>query len=74
MTDGDIYINKHKLVSNFGEEEDFKPEEQSFKSNHDVKVDRIILTSNREEKCIIKMMARQTRIPEIGDKFSSRHG
>ena len=32
------------------------------------------MTSNFEEKCIIKMMTRQTRVPEIGDKFSSRHG
>jgi DNA-directed RNA polymerase III subunit RPC2 len=39
-----------------------------------ISVDRIILTSNLEEHCVIKMMSRQTRIPEIGDKFSSRHG
>lgn len=37
-------------------------------------VDRVIMTSNFEEKCLIKVMTRQTRRPEIGDKFSSRHG
>lgn len=37
-------------------------------------MDRVILTSNFEEKFLLKMMTRQTRIPELGDKFSSRHG
>lgn len=33
-----------------------------------------MLTSNSEEAHIIKIQLRQTRRPEIGDKFSSRHG
>ena len=52
----------------------YKPEEQSFKGPNPVYVDRMILTSNNEEQCILKMITRQTRVPEIGDKFSSRHG
>jgi DNA-directed RNA polymerase III subunit RPC2 len=52
----------------------FKPDAQTFKGSNTTYVDRMIMTSNFEEKCVIKMMTRQTRVPEIGDKFSSRHG
>eukprot|EP00917_Polyrhabdina_sp_WS-2016_P007527 GHVP01016885.1.p1 GENE.GHVP01016885.1~~GHVP01016885.1.p1 ORF type:complete len:1169 (+),score=208.31 GHVP01016885.1:1983-5489(+) len=37
-------------------------------------VDRVIVTDNPENTRIYKIMLRQTRRPEYGDKFSSRHG
>lgn len=37
-------------------------------------MDRVIITSTPEEPYLIKMIQRQTRVPEVGDKFSSRHG
>ena len=37
-------------------------------------VDKVLITSNQDETIIIKVLIRQTRIPELGDKFSSRHG
>jgi len=37
-------------------------------------VEKVMVTSNPEEPNIIKIQLRQTRRPEIGDKFSSRHG
>eukprot|EP00111_Clytia_hemisphaerica_P015648 TCONS_00046187-protein len=37
-------------------------------------VEKVLLTSTMEESFLIKMLMRQTRRPEIGDKFSSRHG
>jgi RNA polymerase Rpb2, domain 6 len=37
-------------------------------------VDRVILTSSEEDHFIVKAMFRNTRTPELGDKFSSRHG
>ncbi|XP_064484675.1 DNA-directed RNA polymerase III subunit RPC2-like [Ornithodoros turicata] len=37
-------------------------------------VERVLISSNTEEAFLIKLLLRQTRRPEIGDKFSSRHG
>jgi DNA-directed RNA polymerase III subunit RPC2 len=37
-------------------------------------VDRVILTEDQQGMTIFKVLWRQTRRPEIGDKFASRHG
>jgi DNA-directed RNA polymerase III subunit RPC2 len=37
-------------------------------------VDKVLLTSSAEDHCLIKVLFRSTRRPELGDKFSSRHG
>jgi len=37
-------------------------------------VSQVMLTSNADDAYLIKLLMRQTRRPEIGDKFSSRHG
>ncbi|KAF4519356.1 hypothetical protein B566_EDAN011362 [Ephemera danica] len=37
-------------------------------------VEQSMVTNTKDNAILIKIMLRQTRIPEIGDKFSSRHG
>ena len=38
-------------------------------------VDKVLLTSSNESQdVLIKVLLRQVRRPEVGDKFSSRHG
>jgi len=37
-------------------------------------VDRVLLTANETDQFLVKVMVRQCRRPEIGDKFASRHG
>lgn len=37
-------------------------------------VDKVLLTSNEESGTVVKVLVRHTRRPELGDKFSSRHG
>ncbi|XP_071700957.1 DNA-directed RNA polymerase III subunit 2 [Rutidosis leptorrhynchoides] len=37
-------------------------------------VDRVALCSDRKNNLSVKFMIRHTRRPEVGDKFSSRHG
>nr|CAB3265030.1 DNA-directed RNA polymerase III subunit RPC2 [Phallusia mammillata] len=37
-------------------------------------IEKVLVSSNNEESFLVKMLLRQTRRPELGDKFSSRHG
>ncbi|POG68918.1 DNA-directed RNA polymerase [Rhizophagus irregularis DAOM 181602=DAOM 197198] len=37
-------------------------------------IDKVCVTTTEQEQTLIKILIRQTRIPELGDKFSSRHG
>lgn len=37
-------------------------------------IEKVMISSNAEDSYLIKLLLRQTRRPEIGDKFSSRHG
>lgn len=37
-------------------------------------IDKVMITAAEDESHLVKLLARQTRRPEIGDKFSSRHG
>ena len=54
----------------------FKSAQQRYKgpTGESAVVDKVLLTSNEENHFIVKALVRQTRRPEIGDKFSSRHG
>jgi len=37
-------------------------------------VDKVLLSGNKNDTHLIKLRVRSTRRPELGDKFSSRHG
>jgi DNA-directed RNA polymerase III subunit RPC2 len=52
----------------------FKPQPMSYRSSAPAYVDKVMITSNEFEQFLIKVMVRQVRRPEIGDKFASRHG
>ena len=52
----------------------YRPQPLVFKERADAYIDQLILTSNADDYFLIKLLMRTTRRPELGDKFSSRHG
>lgn len=53
---------------------EYKETPVSYRNNESSYVEKVIVTTNEEDTGLIKILLRQTRRPEIGDKFSSRHG
>lgn len=78
LLNGDVYINKYTPVNKneivSDEEQLFTHSPITYKGNVASIVDRVMITSTSANPELIKVITRQTRRPEIGDKFSSRHG
>lgn len=79
----DIYVNKQSPMVTRGErmhdsmpDSFYKPSRQTYKGpeGETAVVDRVALTTDKNNNLCIKFMIRHTRRPEVGDKFSSRHG
>eukprot|EP00747_Dinoflagellata_sp_TGD_P066412 gnl/TRDRNA2_/TRDRNA2_154785_c3_seq1.p1 gnl/TRDRNA2_/TRDRNA2_154785_c3~~gnl/TRDRNA2_/TRDRNA2_154785_c3_seq1.p1 ORF type:complete len:385 (+),score=56.84 gnl/TRDRNA2_/TRDRNA2_154785_c3_seq1:62-1156(+) len=62
------------LVANDKKDMTYRPIPQYYKNPVPSYVDRVILTQNPEGRSVYKIITRQTRRPEQGDKFASRHG
>eukprot|EP00605_Chrysophyceae_sp_TOSAG23-4_P001848 GSChrysophyteH1.ASY1.ANO1.2040.1 assembled CDS len=83
---GEVLEPNHVLVNRFsppaevpdGAESAVAPEWRkqslSYKGAAPSTVDKVLITSNENDTFIIKALLRQVRRPEVGDKFSSRHG
>lgn len=83
---GAILVNKSSPVSvNGGDATDplspvtpatvqYKPVPLTYRGPTVSTVDKVLITSNEQDNFIVKVLLRQVRRPEIGDKFSSRHG
>ena len=70
-----MYINKQVPTPKLGDtaSAQLKPSPLSYKGPIPSYIDKVLLSTN-EDQLVIKTLLRQTRRPEIGDKFSSRHG
>eukprot|EP00388_Colpodella_angusta_P000296 GDKJ01001131.1.p1 GENE.GDKJ01001131.1~~GDKJ01001131.1.p1 ORF type:complete len:1201 (+),score=305.88 GDKJ01001131.1:22-3624(+) len=82
LHDGMVYVNKWSPINTRDPVGDpkrldpacFRPTRSVYNGQNPVYVDRVIMTSNDEDPATVKVVMRQYRRPELGDKFSSRHG
>ena len=76
---GDVIIGKTSLVPFAGEEgavqrRSKKDSSVTVKAAENGIVDQVFMTTNELGQRFVKVKTRSVRIPQIGDKFSSRHG
>ncbi len=81
LKEDDVIIGKTSPPRFLGEMEDFSlaaniRRESSVTVKHGETgiVDMIVLTENEEGNKLVQVRLRDQRVPEIGDKFASRHG
>ncbi|KAG8526280.1 DNA-directed RNA polymerase III subunit [Bacidia gigantensis] len=77
MHNGEVYINKiipENVISNSGGPGGYKSAEMAYHGHDPCYIDKVMISVTDREDRLIKVQTRQTRRPEIGDKFSSRHG
>ncbi|KPI41917.1 DNA-directed RNA polymerase III subunit RPC2 [Cyphellophora attinorum] len=81
---GEVFINKHLPQNanssgfsdngNGHDSDNAIPQPQRYKLSDFSYVDKVMVSEVENGSQLIKIQTRQTRIPEVGDKFSSRHG
>lgn len=77
---GEIFINKESPVDtspgigNERRSDEYRPTPITYKPHDPAYIDKVMVTQTDMETHLIKIQTRQTRRPELGDKFSSRHG
>ncbi|PMD56370.1 beta and beta-prime subunits of DNA dependent RNA-polymerase [Hyaloscypha bicolor E] len=78
---GQVFLNKEMplnttstgIGSDYGTNE-HKPAPTTYRTPDHAYIDKVLVSQTEAEAMIIKVQTRQTRRPELGDKFSSRHG
>ncbi|WPH04030.1 DNA-directed RNA polymerase III subunit RPC2 [Acrodontium crateriforme] len=73
---GDMYMLKETPVNQVTSTstQSWTAQHMSYKLPDPSYADKVLITTNEGNNTIIKIQTRQTRRPELGDKFSSRHG
>ncbi|KAH7098892.1 DNA-directed RNA polymerase [Auriculariales sp. MPI-PUGE-AT-0066] len=68
---GDVYVNKQTPTNANDNRLDPSGGAASPVAGY---IDKIMLSETESDHTLVKVLVRQTRRPELGDKFSSRHG
>lgn len=85
VDNGQVYINKavpinaeeSRILGQQPQQDgvvEYRETPLSYKGPEPSYIDKVLLSSNEKDQPLLKVLLRQTRRPEIGDKFSSRHG
>ncbi|KAK7205749.1 hypothetical protein BZA70DRAFT_294831 [Myxozyma melibiosi] len=85
VVNGMVYVNKQvptnasdSMLGTSGgptaSADDYKDSPVVYKNPEPSYIDKVLLTASESEQPLVKVLLRQTRRPELGDKFSSRHG
>ncbi len=77
----DILIGKVSPLRFFGPAESFMMEAENKRDSSETVregekgiVDKVIITKTKDGNKLVKVVVRDLRIPELGDKFATRHG
>lgn len=54
--------------------QEYRDSPMTYKLADPAYIDKVMISTTESEQTLIKVLTRQTRRPELGDKFSSRHG
>ena len=81
VSSGEVYImkqvpmnaNASGLGSDYGTNE-FRDAPMTYRLPDPSYIDKVMISMTEADHKLIKVQTRQTRRPEVGDKFSSRHG
>lgn len=78
---GDVYVNKQSPTNatdnTFNGQAaavPYKNTPLTYKSPVAGNIDKVLISDTENDQLLVKVLIRQTRRPELGDKFSSRHG
>lgn len=78
---GDVYVNKQSpsnatdnTFTGQAASVPYKNTPLTYKSPVAGNIDKVLISDTENDQTLIKVLIRQTRRPELGDKFSSRHG
>ncbi|KKY28443.1 putative dna-directed rna polymerase iii polypeptide [Phaeomoniella chlamydospora] len=83
VNSGEVYINKSVPEnanssslsgSDAGASTTYIPQAQTYRLPDPAIIDKVLVSDTEAGNHLIKVQTRQTRRPEVGDKFSSRHG
>ncbi|KAF7320895.1 DNA-directed RNA polymerase subunit beta [Mycena chlorophos] len=78
---GDVYVNKQSPTNSTDNSftgqaaaVPYRNTPMTYKSPVAGNIDKVLISDTENDQTLIKVLIRQTRRPELGDKFSSRHG